>query len=858
MKKNTVTCQPCEKTISSFRVNYCVLVKLVALIFGLLITHYSFAQDTGDTSIVDYSKPIEYTIGGITVTGTQYLDKDILITLAGLKVNDKIQIPGPETAKAIQNLWKQGLFAGVAITISKIEGDKVYLNYELQERPRLSSFTFKGIKKGQQDDLRDKVKLMKGKVLTDNITVNTKNSIHDYYVDKGYLHPQVDIRVVKDTAIANGVIMFINIDKGKRVKIDNITFSGNTNVKSKKLRHLMKKTKENPIYSVFTVSKFMKKDYVDDKEKIIAYYNTKGYRDVKIISDTVYQNKRGNLNIHINIGEGDKFYFRNITFSGNSKYSSGRLDSILDINKGEVYNEELLQKRLTADPNGNDISSLYMDDGYLFFSATPTEVGVQNDSIDLEIKIYEGPQATISSVNISGNTKTSEHVLRRIIRTVPGNKFSRADVIRSQREIATLGFFNPEKIGITPEPHPETGTVDINYSVEEKPSDQLELSAGYGGAGQGVVGALGVSFNNFSLRNMFVKHGWDPIPAGDGQRLSLRVNTNGKQYQSYTASFTEPWLGGKKPNSLSLSFVRTRYSNGYIFKKDDPNFGFLTTNGGAIGYGKQLKFPDDYFTLISSLDYQRYSLKNYPLSYFEGVNSGEFNNLGLTETLSRNSIDNPQYPMRGSNFSLVAKFTPPYSAFGSKDYRNLAFADKFKWIEYHKYRITAEWYSNVFSKFVIKTSAKMGFIGYYNKDIGISSFERFNVSSDPLTNYIPILGQEAIYLRGYQGSISSSAGSTIFNKFTAELRYPFSTNPSTFIYGLVFAEAGNGWDSFREYNPYQLKRTAGIGLRVFLPAFGLLGVDFGIGFDNDTLIKQSFGDKLKNGKFSIILGFEPD
>lgn len=832
--------------------------RFIFLFAFLFFSFRLFAQAPPDTSVVDYSKPHEYIIGGITVTGTQFLDNDILITLSGLKVNDKVQIPGQEISKAIQNLWKQGLFADITVGITKIENDKIYLNFELQERPRLSAFTFKGIRKGQQDDLRDKIKLIKGKVLTDNVTVNTKNIITDYYVDKGYLHPKIDIRTVQDTAVANGVLLYINIDKGKRVKIDHITFSGNTDVKSKKLRHLMKKTKENPFYSVFTVSKFMKKDYADDKDKIIAYYNTKGFRDARIIKDTVYQNTRGNLMIHITLSEGDKFYFRNIAFSGNSKYSSGRLDTLLNISKGDVYNDELLQRRLTADPNGNDISSLYMDDGYLFFSAIPTETGVYNDSIDLEIKIYEGPQATISSVNISGNTKTSERVLRRVIRTIPGNKFSRADVIRSQREISTLGFFNPEKIGITPEPHPENGTVDINYSVEEKPSDQLELSAGYGGAGQGVVGALGVSFNNFSLRNMFEKGGWNPIPAGDGQRLSLRVNTNGKQYQSYTASFTEPWLGGKKPNSLSLSFVRTRYSNGYLYKKEDPNFGFLVTNGGAIGYGKQLKWPDDYFTLISSLDYQRYSLKNYPLSYFNGISTGEFNNLGLTESFSRNSIDNPQYPMRGSVFSLVAKLTPPYSLFSNKDYKNLAFADKYRWIEYHKYRVTAEWYTNVFSKFVVKTSAKMGFIGYYNKDIAISSFERFNMSSDPLTNYIPILGQEAIYLRGYQGSISGSAGSTIFNKFTAELRYPFSTNPSTFIYGLIFTEAGGAWDSFKDYNPYQLKRTAGIGLRVFLPAFGLLGVDFGIGFDNDNLLKQTFKQRLQNGKFSIILGFEPD
>ena len=841
--------------LKSFPLGKGFRIGLLSLL-SLFTFQFSFAQ-IADTSSVDYSKPADYTLAGVTVEGIQYLDKDILITIADLKVGTTITVPGNEIAKAIQNLWKQGLFANVQIMVSKIEGDKIYLTYVLQEKPRLTAFTFKGIRKGEQDDLRDKLSLVKGKAVTDNLIISSKNIISDFYLDKGFLNSKVDIVTVNDTAAKNSVLMYINIDKGNKVKIDNIIFEGNTNVKAGRLRRAMKDTKQNPWYSIFSVSKFMKKDYANDKNKLIGVYNTKGFRDAKVVSDTVVTNEKGNLDITIKIDEGNKYYFRHITFSGNSKYSNGKLDTILSIKPGEIYNEEFLNKRLFADPNGSDISSLYMDDGYLFFSATPVEVNVVNDSVDLEIRIYEGPQATINNINISGNTKTSERVIRRVIRTLPGNKFSRADVIRTQREIATLGVFNPEAIKITPEPHPENGTVDINYQVEEKPSDQFELSAGYGGS-TGIVGALGVSFNNFSLRKMFEKGGWDPIPSGDLQRLSMRVNSSGKAYQSYNLSFTEPYLGGHKPNSFSVGGVHTRYTN--YLKKSDPKYGSLVTNGGTVGYGVQLKWPDDYFTLISSLDYQNYKVNNYATSYFSGVTQGSFNNLGLSESISRNSVDNPQFPMHGSNFSLTVKVTPPYSVFNKQKFTdpNLDYQSKFKWVEYHKYRFNAEWYSNPFGKFVIKTSAKFGFMGYYNKNIGLSSFETYSFGGDFTANYNPILGQESITLRGYDQRPQDQTA-TIFNKYTVELRYPFSTNPSTFVYGLVFVEGGNAWTQFKNFDPFALNRTAGVGLRVFLPAFGLLGFDYGLGFDKSVSKIKSVGDFFSQyGKFNIILGFEPE
>ena len=807
-----------------------------------------------DSNVVDYGNPKTYEIGGITITGTQYLDVGILTTLSGLQVGQPIEIPGTDIGTAIQKLWKQKLFADVSIYVTQIVGETVFLEIRCIEKPRLSAYTFRGIKKGEQDDLREKMKLIKNMVLTDNVKMNVETITKDYFNNKGYSHTKVTVVEKPDSSVKNGNLMFIYIDKGSRVKIDQINYTGNTSVKEGHLNMMMKKTKQNNWWSVFNTSKFDKTDFQNDEAKIVHYYNTKGYRDATVKLDTLFENETGNLVLNISIVEGNKYYFRNITWSGNTKYSSGLLDTIFKIKKGDVYNEENLNKRLQADPNQNDISSLYMDDGYLFFQITPVELQVVNDSIDIEIRLYEGPQAIINEILISGNSKTHEKVLRRAIRTVPGQKFSRSDVIRSQREIATLGFFDPEKIGITPIPHPESGTVDIQYSVEEKPSDQVELSAGFGG--YGVVGSLGVSFNNFSTGSIFKKGGWNPIPVGDGQRLSLRMQSNGKYYQSYNFSFTEPWLGGKKPNSFSVGIYRSNVTNG--LPKDNASYYRFLTNGGSIGLGKQLKFPDDFFTFIGSVDYQNYNLHNYP-SFI--INDGTANNLSIKLNLARNSLSDFTFPRSGSNISLTMQFTPPYSLFSNKDYTDLPSTEKYKWIEYHKYRFQAEWYTPLFGKFVLKTSAKMGFLGYYNSNLGLSPFERFELGGDGISNY-SLYGKDIIALRGYDVTDvmgSNTGGAPIFNKYNMEIRYPFSSNPSAFIYGLAFVEGGNAWNYFRDYNPFDLKRTAGLGLRVFLPMFGILGFDYGLGFDKNISSSGSFGKYLSNfGRFSIVLGFEPE
>jgi outer membrane protein insertion porin family len=835
--------------------------QFLIIIFLLLTGIYecSFAQvdgQPGDTLVIDYSNPKQFTIGGITITGTQYLDKDILIALAGIKVGDQIDIPSEEIGKAIKNLWKQDLFANVQIFIDRIEGDKAYLTYQLDERPRLSGFTFRGIKKSEQNDIRDKIKLNKGKVLTDNVKVNTLNTIKAFYNEKGYSHAKIDIREVKDSSQQNSTLFYIYIDKGNRVKIDNIDFTGNVAVSEGKLHRLMKKTKENPFWSVFTVSKFRTNDYEDDKNKILAYYSTKGYRDAHITSDSVYENAEGNLNIVINLAEGNKYYFRKISWSGNAKYTASRLDSVLRIKKGDVYDESYLEKRLNGDPNGTDVGSLYMDDGYLFFSVTPVEVSIENDSIDLELRVHEGPQATINQVNIEGNTKTHEHVIRRVIRTTPGSKFSRADVIRSQREILATGFFDPEKLGINTDPHPENGTVDLTYTVEEKPSDQVELSAGWGGAGTGVIGSLGVRFNNFSMRNVFNSKAWSPLPSGDGQVFSIRVQSNGRYYQSYNIGFTEPWLGGKKPNSLNIGLYSSRYTRGV--SKEDPSYGKLVTRGGTVGLGKQLLWPDDFFTLITALNVTQYSLQNYTTNFF--INTGDAYSISLKETFGRNSIGPDfTFPKWGSNFYISLAMTPPYSLFSDKDYTTLPIAEKYKLVEFHKWRFGAEWYTNLFGKFVLKTAAKGGYLGYYNPDIGLSPFERFDVGGDGLSQSYNLYGVDIISQRGYSKTYANSA--PIFNKFTMELRYPFSTNPSAFIYGTAWAEAGNAWYKFSDYDPFKLRRAAGLGLRVFLPIFGTVGFDYGIGFDNPPPLtpSKSIGSYLQNyGAFNIVLGFEPE
>ncbi|MEX2589180.1 MAG: BamA/TamA family outer membrane protein, partial [Chitinophagales bacterium] len=545
---------------------------------------------------------------------------------------------------------------------------------------------------------------------------------------------------------------------------------------------------------------------------------------------------------------------------GNTIYSDDKLAQILDIKKGTIYDRTLLDERLFMSQTGMDVSSLYMDDGYLFFQVTPVEVAVEEDSIDVEIRIYEGPQATIDEVRIYGNTKTNEKVVRRELRTLPGNKFSRSDLIRSQREIAQLGYFDPEQMDVRPIPNPEEGTVDIEYHVVEKPSDQLELSAGWGGRGRGVVGTVGISFTNFSIQNLFDKGSWSPLPSGDGQKLSLRVQTNGKIYQSYNLSFTEPWIGGKKPNSFTVSYFHSRFAD-FNFATREVR-GRMINNSTSVGIGTRLKWPDDFFVFQTSLNFQTYKLDNWTSSNFI-ITDGVSNNFNINFTLSRSSVDAPHFPKRGSNFSLSLAMTPPYSSFSNKDYATMENNDKYRYIEYHKWKVKAEWFLNIKGNLVLRTAAKLGFMGYYNQDIGHSPFERFELGGDGLSNF-QFFGRDIISMRGYEVG-TPSEGSPFYNKFTTELRYAFSTNPSSTIYAHAFFEAGNYWNSIKKYNPFDQARSVGLGVRIFLPMFGLLGFDYGIGFDKEmfenVVIEKptSFGDFLgKYGKFTIVLGFEPE
>ena len=806
------------------------LIAVLALLISILSANAQ-VQVGGDEQRVDYGNPHTYSIGGVVITGTKYLDENVLINISGLSVGDSLEIPSEKIADAIKNLWKQGLFSDVQILMNRVVGNTVFIEIKLQERPRLSTFKFNGVSKSEADKIREKIKLERDKVITENVLATTKNSVRDFYIEKGYLNVVVDVNEVKDTSFANREILIIDVDKKSKIKINSLEFSGNSFLPASKLRHAMKDTKVKKWYKIFTSSKFLEEKYQEDKKKVIAKYTDKGYRDAKIVSDTVIKHDENSVDILIMIDEGNQYFFRNINWVGNVKYSSHFLDSLLGIKKGDIYEQSVLDERLFMNQSGRDISSLYMDDGYLFFSVTPVEINVEKDSIDLEMRIYEGKQARINKVTIVGNTKTNDRVIMREIRTKPGQLFSRADIIRTQRELAQLGYFDQEKLGVNPKPNPIDGTVDIEYTVEEKPSDQLELSGGYG-ANQ-LVGTLGLSFNNFSARNTFKKGTWTPLPSGDGQRLSLRAQTNGKYYQSYNASFTEPWLGGKKPNSLSLSVFRSIQSNG--ISSLEAGRQSITITGVTVGLGKRLKKPDDFFTIFHEVSYQYYSLNNYGGTFLFA--NGHANNLSFQESISRNSIDAPIFPRTGSQITLSLQFTPPYSLFNNIDYTTATDAERYKFIEYHKWKFNSSWFTKLVGNLVLNTKIQYGFLGLYNHNLGASPFERFYLGGDGLSGYA-LDGREIIALRGYsnnsltpRNTLNAQVGGTIFDKYTLELRYPVSLNPSATIYLLAFAEGGNSWLKFKEFNPFSAKRSAGMGLRIYLPVFGLLGLDWGYGFD---------------------------
>jgi outer membrane protein insertion porin family len=829
-----------------------------------------------DLSEIDYSRPQKYEIGGVVVEGAKFVDPTMLSMIAGLRTGETISIPGDEISSGIRKIWEQGMFEDVAVNVTDFVGNKVFLQIVIKEKPRVSKFSFNGIKKSEADEIRNKINLSRGDIATDHLLTKTTRIIEDYYYNKGFYNVDIDIQQEADTTRESYINMVINIDKGPKVKIEKINLIGNENLSDGQILTAMKETKErghfdplNPLgplivnavadvvtlhpmrainrveeyfYDnyrprIFKASKYLEKNYEDDKKHIIEKYNAKGYRDARIVRDSVYRIDDKNLGIDLVIDEGNKYHYRNITWTGNTKYTDETLNSILGIKKGDVYNKELLDKNLNYSETNLDISSLYMDDGYLFFRVDPVEVAVENDSIDLEIRINEGKQARISNVTLSGNTKTYDHVVLRELYTRPGQLFSRSDVVRSVRELATLGFFNQESINPDVQPNPSDNTVDIAYSVEEAAADQIRFSAGFA-AGYLMLEA-GLQFSNFSMRNIFNKNAWRPLPVGDGQKLSLSVSTLGRRYIWYNVSFTEPWLGGRKPNSFTASFFQSFYSNPY--EKTDVNYGWFNMTGGTVGLGRRLTWPDDYFALYQGLNFKRYKLHNYLSSFLSvGDGNGAFNLISYNFVLSRNSVSQPLYPRSGSEFQLGLEITPPYSLFSNKDYSQLSDNEKYKWIEMHRWTFKAAWYTELYEKLVMMTRVRFGYLGHYNDQIGPTPFHRYFMGGDGLSNY-SVDSRELVGMRGYannsltpgfySNSGSGGNGGNLMTKYTLELRYPLSLNPQATIYALTFLEAGNCWLGFKNFDPFDVKRAAGVGVRIYLPMFGLLGLDWGYGFD---------------------------
>lgn len=839
---------------------------LLLVLFSVQLAQAQVQPDSSALPVMSYEAPKDYEIGGIRVTGEQFSDPQALIAISGFRVGDKIRVPGPAITKAVQALWNLRLFTDVQIVKERTAGEVIFLEIIVKERPRYTRHSYTGVKKNKHDDLNAVVTkfIQKGAILTENIKSALRYGMEDYYIEKGFLNAKVEIKESPDERSVNAVKLEFVVKPGKRVKIKDIRFVGNENIKSKTLRKKMKNTARKA--KIFKKSKLVESEYEEDKHAIEAYYNTVGFRDARIVSDTTWRTPKGEVMLQINIEEGNRYYFRNITWKGNTIYETQFLNQVLGINKGDIYNQELLSTRLQFSQDGRDISSLYLDNGYLFFRVDPVETSIDNDSIDLELRIFEGPQATIDRVVIKGNDRTHEHVIRRELFTRPGEKFSRSDIIRSQRQIVNLGYFNPESLDINTPVNPDRGTVDIEYTVEEKPSDQLELSAGYQPSTAftrgGVIGTLGVTFNNFSIRNINKKETWNPLPQGDGQRFSIRGQTSGQNFQSYNASFTEPWLGGKKPNSLTVAGFYNRYAYGF---EGSSTYQRLEIIQGSVGFGTRLKWPDDNFVFRANLDIQTLRLNNWTgFRDDQGrlVTQGKYHNYNLGLTLARNSINDPIFPKSGSLLSLTVQATPPYSWFRDADfYQNESVEKIYNYVEYLKWRIDAEWYTTLVGKLVLKAQAKIGILDQWTDKTGLSPFERFELGGDGLNNQtFGLNGRDIISMRGYEvGDIMSPypGGAGVFNKYTLELRYPISLNPQSTIFVTAFAQGGNAFQDARDFNPFDLRRSAGLGLRVFLPMFGTLGFDYGYGFDKPALINS--GAKWSEfAKFNIVLGFEPD
>ncbi len=802
--------------------------KCIAVLMALL-TYSTIHAQISTINDVEIIAGVEYEIGGITVSGADNLDKNVVILLSGLTVGDKVSVPGGKLSTAVKNLWKQGLFSDITIYVTEKQGSRIFLDLHLTELPKLSKFYFTGIKKTWKDDLREELKLQRGNIVTENLIITSKNKIERYFIEKGYRDVAVEIIQTPDTAIRNTVILGIKVQAGNRVKINDIVFHGNANVPTKTLLKAMEETKERGVKNIFKSSKLRRSEYESDKRGVISAFNEAGYRDARIVKDSIYSVQEGLINVEIWVDEGIKYYFRNITFVGNTKYSTEILRRILRLEKGDVFDSKLLNERVSLDMNGNDIATLYLDNGYLFSQVIPVELAVSNDSIDIEIRIREGRQATVANVTVTGNDRTNDHVIYRELRTKPGDLFSKTQIQRTIRELAQLGYFDQQQLNVTPKPNPETGTVDLEYTVVERSTSQLELQGGWGGGT--IIGTLGLNFNNFSARNTFNGNAWRPLPSGDGQTISLRAQSNGRQFQSYSLSFTEPWLGGKKPQSFTFSVYHNVQTNGVA--QNDPRRQALTITGVNIGLGKRLKWPDDYFTLYQGLEFRRFNMSNYPTSFLN-FNNGQSRNINYRIVLARNSTDVPIFPTKGSQFSGELEVTPPFSYFSDLDYANADSEEKYAWIEYHKWKFNADWFTPVAfkNKLVFRAHAEFGFLGAWNDAIGLPPFERFYLGGDGLQNFV-IDGREVIGLRGYPNqTITPLGGGALYNKFILETRFLISPNPNAQIFALAFFEGGNNYNNFWRYRPFELKRSAGVGLRIFMPMFGLLGIDLGYGFDN--------------------------
>jgi outer membrane protein insertion porin family len=815
---------------------YMVIRRIERIIVALSLTLLSLSLYSQEKQeIFDFNTSDDYIIGGVTVSGIRFLDTNALIGISGLRIGQEVTIPGEVIKTAVEKLWQQGLFSDVRITITKVVSDSVFLDVALRERPRISSVKYNGLKKSEMDDLVAKLNLPIGSQITEYLLTSANKIISDHFIEKGFLNTKIDFVQKDDPDRPNNVILTVNVDKHDKVKIADITFVGNEFFQAKKLRKQFKGTKVKNM-NFFRASKYIEKKYDEDKLKLKTFYNDNGFKDFTIISDSLYPVSEDRVALLIKIEEGKQYFLRNVDWVGNSVYQKEALQQVFNVKKGSIYNQSRIEDRLNGSGGASDaVSSLYQDYGYLFSRLTPVEAKVDNDSVDLEIRIYEGDQAYLNNVYIEGNTRTNEHIARRELYTMPGDLFSKEKILRSIRQLGVLGHFDPEKINPTPLADITNGTVDLLYKLEEKPNDQFEISGGWG-AGM-LVGTVGVRFNNFAMRNFFKLKEWKPYPSGDGQSLSLRVQSNGRVYQSYNISFVEPWLGGKKPNTFSISTYRSLMTNGK--KKGEDGRQSMVIDGATIGLGKRLSWPDDYFSIYGELNYQRYILKDYNVYSFL-FDNGTSNLFSFQFKLTRfSTAPNLIYPRSGSSFTLSLQATPPYSSISGKDMSNAADEDKYKWIEFHKWTFKSDYYFPLSGndKLVLNARFAFGYLGYYNKDIGPSPFEYFYVGGDGMSGY-SFYGREVISQRGYtNGSLTpydpirGKPSGNVYSKITFEMRYPVSLNPQATIYGLGFLETGRAWYSLKEYNPFKMNRAAGFGLRANLPMFGLLGIDWGYGFD---------------------------